>query len=496
MSGDGGRPRKRRKSFVMNIMEKMGFGGGQDDEEQQQEPPAAAEQPRSTESVGGSAAAAATAPAASRLSSQSHRSRQTLQQAAHSALRALGESGADDAGAAGAASTSKARGKGKGKGKVKSEAEEGEDEEKDVSSGKGKGKGKGRARRGGEPVVKTENDNSAGSSAELDDLTEDEALSSLTYGGKPLVNMRVVDCKDALTKLDLRCTGNLPELRLRLARRLCSDLAEGTPGLAGMQGFEGASSPGSGLEFSEKPSARGARRQRRRTSTMLKKGPDTKDSPIVISCSDDESNASALTEAPAAAGAAAVPSVADTSVAAVASAGTSAVEAMPERGGKRKREARDANEAEAEAEAEVSKQTKTKTTAPTKALAKALADGPKPGMTVAELREAVKALGLKPKGRKKSDLEECWLEAAKGAGKKGEGKQAGAGSGEGKRGRTPPVAGDAEPSIDGVRVKDMKVRIFFLLFVSTSKRALGCYRTGWRKVDLAQISCSSLSWHA
>lgn len=493
MSGDGGRPRKRRKSFVMNIMEKMGFGGGQDDEEEQQEPPAAVEQPGRAETVGRSAAAAT--PAAPRLPSQSRRSRQTLQEAARSALRALGESGADHD-AAGAASTSKARGKGKGKGKVKSEAGEGEDEEEDVSSrtGKGKGKGKGRARRGGDPVpvVKTENDNSAGSSADLDDLTEDEALTSVTYGGKPLVNMRVADCKDALTKFDLRCTGNLPELRLRLARRLCSDLAQGTPGLAGIQGFEGASSPGSGLEFPEKPSARGARRQRRRTSTMLKKGPDTKDSPIIISGSDDESNARASAETPAAAGAAAVPPVVDTSVTAVASADTSALEAMPQRSGKRKRAARDATEAEAEAE--VSKQTKTKTTPPTKALAKALADGPKPGMTFAELREAVKALGLKPKGRKKSDLEECWLEAAKGTAKEGEGKQAGAGAGEGRRGRTPPLAGDAEPSVDGVRVKDMKVSIIVLFFVRTSKRALGCYRTGRCKGDMAHVSCSSLPW--
>lgn len=505
MSGDGGRPRKRRrKSFVMTIMEKIGLGGGHDEEvekeeEQQKQPAAAAEQAGSAETVGGTAAATS---AASRSPAQSRRSRQTLQEAARSALRALGESGADDAAAAAAAasSTSKARGKGKGKRRVTSEAEEDEDEGKDVSrkvKGKGKGKGKERARRGGDAAVKTESANSARLSTDVDDRTEDEALASLTYGGKPLMSMRIADCKGALTKLGLSCAGKLPELRLLLAQRLCSDLAEGTPGLAGMQGFEGARSPGSGLESPEEPSARGARRQRRRSTTVLKKGPDTRDSPIVVSGSDDESNASAAAEATAtaSAAAAAVPPAVNTSVTAVASADTSALEAMPERRGKRTRVARDTADAEAEAEAEVSKETKT--ASKTKPLAQMLADGPKAGMKFAELREAVKALGLKPKGRKKSDLEECWAEAAKSTGKKVEGEQAGAagaGAAGERRGRTPVPAGDPGPSVAGVPVKSMKVKIVIQLgvYLVRFSKWTGA-RVTWR---VSYLCCSPLTVRA
>lgn len=298
--------------------------------------------------------------------------------------------------------------------------------------------------------MKTEVGDTAESTGSLDVWTEDEALSSLRYDRTPLLTMRVADLRDALSKSGLSHAGNQRELRVRLARRLCSDLAAGAPGLASMEGFEVASSAaasGAPVSVSEAPSARGARLQRRRTSTLLKKGPDTRDSPIVISGSDDESDVSAAAaEAPAAAASAAAAST---------SAEAPAPSPTPGRRGKRTRAARDADETP-QAEAKGTK---------TKPQGKALAD-----MSFADLQKEVKALGLKPKGRKRSDLEDCLRKAAKeGApqeeGEEGRGAKAGVGVEVGKRGRgrTPVPANDSGASlslsIEGTAIKDMKVII-------------------------------------
>ncbi|CAN0131491.1 unnamed protein product, partial [Ectocarpus sp. 8 AP-2014] len=395
--------------------------------------------------------------AASRSPVRGRGSKQTLQEAARSALRALGQ---PPAAAAPAAASGSAGGKRKGKGKAGSGADdedaEEEDEENDVPKARGKGRGKGPSR--GRTVVKTE---SAGGrvSADLDDWTEGEALASLRYAGKPLMTMRVADLKVALVALGLAYAGNQPELRMRLARRLCADLAGGSPGMASMEGFAtSASSPDSGLESSEQSSAREARRIKRRTLRTLGQkgaGADTKDCPIVIA-SDDEANASdAGAEAPSSP-ASGSPPAADTPAAA---AGASSVGPPPE-----------AEEAEAPVL--------------TEDLAMEFEAGPKPSMTVAELRSLMTRFGLKPKGRKKSDLIGCWAEAVKARcsmKEDGEKEKAGASGVEGGRRGRRDVAEDEDPeaSVDGVRVADMKVATLKL-----HVERMGLKATGHLKADL------------
>lgn len=457
---------KKRSSFIGTVMGIVGLGGGGNGGGREEEEPhtaTAATAPVSPTPDAGARAATASpdgtrhdanssqgtptrghaggvgsASAASRSPVRGRGSKQTLQEAARSALRALGQ---PPAAAAPAAASGSAGGKRKGKGKAGSGADdedaEAEDEEEDVPKANGKGRGKGPSR--GRAVVKTE---SAGGrvSADLDDWTEGEALASLRYAGKPLMTMRVVDLKDALVALGLAYAGNQPELRMRLARRLCAGLAGGSPGMASMEGFAtSASSPGSGLESSEQSSAREARRIKRRTLRTLGKkgaGADTKDCPIVIA-SDDEANASdAAAEAPSSSPASGSPPPAD---APATPAGASSVGPPPE-----------AEEVEAPVL--------------TEALAVEFEAGPKPSMTVAELRSLMTRFGLKPKGRKKSDLIGCWAEAVKARRSMkeegGEQKAGAAGVEGGRRGRRD-VAEDEDPeaSVDGVRVADMKVRI-------------------------------------
>lgn len=523
MSGSGGtsKSRKRRQSFlgaaVGAVMGLAGLGGGQQQQSEDEElgPPAKetasspshkpAHKPRAARSSnrdreasgGGSAAAAAPPPSSSSSRSPlagkslSRSSRQTLQEAAGSALRALGGSppgvseGTPPVVAVAVAAEANAGSKGKGKGKVKSEDNDGEDqneEDQGVSrniKGKGKGKGKGKVGRGDGAVVKTEVGGSAGMSAkaDLEPWTEREALERLRYEGQPLMSMRVAELKDALSKAGLSCAGNQPELRIRLGQRLCSDLAAGTPGLASMVGFEVV---GVGSTVSRgRVSARDARRQKRRTSTMLKKGPDTKGEPIVISGSDEESESESESEndastdaaqapAPAAAAAAAAPTVSQTAAAVDYDASVTAAsaekvsESTTGRRGKRTRAARDAADTTGAAAETETKTAATAVHESNAALAKELANGPTPGMAFGELQKRVKALGLKPKGRKRSDLEDCWREAAKRTRKGAVKKEEGGGKGGSAADEAENGDGDGGggPSLGGVAVKDMKVRVF------------------------------------
>lgn len=497
---------KKRNSFIGTVMGIVGLGsggtGGGEEEDgphtaAAEEAPAPAAPLSPTADAGATAATASpdgtrgddanspqgtpighargvgSASAASRSPARLHDSKQTLQEAARSALRALGQPPAAAAPAAAAASAgSTGGGQRKGKGKARSSADdedaESELEEDDVPKAKGKGREKGPRR--GRLVVKTE---SAGGtvSEDLDDWTEGEALASLRYARQPLMTMRVADLKDALVALGLAHAGNQPELRMRLARRLCADLAGGSPGMASMEGFAtSATSPGSGLESSEQSSAREARRIKRRTlRTFGKKGAgvDTKDSPIVIA-SEDEANASDAADHPEAPSSPAggSPPAAD---APATAAGASSVAPPPE-----------VEEAEAPVLSE--------------ALAEEFEAGPKSSMTVAELRSSMTRFGLKPKGRKKSDLIGCWAEAVKSrrSMKKeggGEGEVGAAGAEGGRRGRRD-LAEDEDPeaSVDGVRVVDMKVRNgggCFVLFLAPTAQLS---ESVWKSLAKLEIS--------
>ena len=92
-----------------------------------------------------------------------------------------------------------------------------------------------------------------------------------------------------------------------------------------------------------------------------------------------------------------------------------------------------------------------------------LAAGPKPGMTRAELLEAVKSLGLKPRGARKMDLEACWHEAVKSRAKEkssegDEGQDVRQGKGGGDWGGEKEDK-EAQPSVAGVPVMTMTVAI-------------------------------------
>ena len=112
-----------------------------------------------------------------------------------------------------------------------------------------------------------------------------------------------------------------------------------------------------------------------------------------------------------------------------------------------------------------------------------LAAGPKPGMTRAELLEAVKSLGLKPRGARKMDLEACWHEALKSRAKEkssegDEGQDVRQGKGGGDWGGEKEDK-EAQPSVAGVPVMTMTVAI-----LRKHVRNMGLKPSGHLKADL------------
>ena len=112
-----------------------------------------------------------------------------------------------------------------------------------------------------------------------------------------------------------------------------------------------------------------------------------------------------------------------------------------------------------------------------------LAAGPKPGMTRAELMEAVKSLGLKPKGARKVDLEACWHEAVKSRAKEkssegDEGQDARQGKGHGDWGGKKEDK-EAQPSVAGVPIMTMTVAA-----LRKHVRGMGLKPSGRLKADL------------
>lgn len=491
-----GRPPKRRKSAAQLFLGMIGLGREKEEEpvdaaahdaDYAAQPRKATTGPRTTraarsrgEAAGDDAGAGGAASVAFRPPSQPRGSVQTLQEAARSALRALGEAG-PDSGVSKGVENKKAKGKGKGRGRFK-EGEAGEEDEEDEEEDKIAGvtdESEDSGRRNGRAAVKTEGAGGMAVSDDLDEWTELEALGSLSYNGKPLMTMLVAELRDTLTELGLSHAGRQPDLRVRLARRLCSDLAVGTPGAATMAGFGLLGLPRANVETSEAPSARDARHQRRRASLALKplrKGPETKDSPIVISSSDDEEDTSAIAETTATAASSVSGMVGSSTVA--ASAENPSSDGAHGRRGKRTRAMRDATEpADKHKSAEDAKVDSPDA-------------GPKPGMTMAELWNGVKALGLKPKGRRKADLEACWRDAVSGATKDQErGKEGdGAERAEGAKARSQEaVAETPEASVGGVRVVDMKVWM-----LKEHVEAMGLKPAGHLKADLQHCLCEAL----
>ena len=112
-----------------------------------------------------------------------------------------------------------------------------------------------------------------------------------------------------------------------------------------------------------------------------------------------------------------------------------------------------------------------------------LAAGPKPGMTRAELMEAVKSLGLKPRGARKVDLEACWHEAVKSRAKEkssegDEGQDARQGKGHGDWGGKKEDK-EAQPSVAGVPIMTMTVAA-----LRKHVRGMGLKPSGRLKADL------------
>ena len=112
-----------------------------------------------------------------------------------------------------------------------------------------------------------------------------------------------------------------------------------------------------------------------------------------------------------------------------------------------------------------------------------LAAGPKPGMTRAELLEAVKSLGLKPRGARKVDLEACWHEAVKSRAKEkssegDEGQDARQGKGHGDWGGKKEDK-EAQPSVAGVPIMTMTV-----VALRKHVRGMGLKPSGHLKADL------------
>ena len=112
-----------------------------------------------------------------------------------------------------------------------------------------------------------------------------------------------------------------------------------------------------------------------------------------------------------------------------------------------------------------------------------LAAGPKPGMTRAELLEAVKSLGLKPRGARKVDLEACWHEAVKSRAKEkpsegDEGQDVRQGKGHGYwSGKKEDK--EAQPSVAGVPIMTMTVAS-----LRKHVRGMGLKPSGHLKADL------------
>lgn len=379
-------------------------------------------------------------------------SRQTLREAARAALRALGGDLSD-----GESTSTPNRGRQPSQDKSRAaDAVEHENtgdwdeepEEDGVRAGEGaeKGKGKGRA------AVKTEDCKGDISTFHTSTWTEKEALGSLLYRGRPLTSMYVADLKLALNECNLSDEGRKHDLRVRLARRLCSDLGAGAPGAAAMKGFGIPSLLPDISEQDSPSSARHARHYNRRKSltatAFLRKGPDTKKNPILVSSSDDEENGT-----PAAAAAAA-----DTAGENGLSSGGA--------GEHRFRRQRTAGTSPEPASGK----------AETESHEKSLAAGPQPGMTRAELRDAVKALGLKPKGTRKADLVACWREAMSSESRdeqKDKEDEDGSGTWDGR------PAEASEDALGGVRVLDMKVAMLEKYVAD-----MGLKPEGKRKADL------------
>ena len=120
-----------------------------------------------------------------------------------------------------------------------------------------------------------------------------------------------------------------------------------------------------------------------------------------------------------------------------------------------------------------------------------LAAGPKPGMTRAELLEAVKSLGLKPRGARKVDLEACWHEAVKSRAKEkssegDEGQDARQGKGHGDWGGKREDK-EAQPSVAGVPIMTMTVAA-----LRKHVRGMGLKPSGHLKADLQRCLWDNL----
>ncbi|CAN0058464.1 unnamed protein product, partial [Sphacelaria rigidula] len=352
----------------------------------------------------------------SRSPSKRRKPQPTLQESARVALLVL------EGDAANERPVARVGGKGKSRKKAtaKNTGEQDETERDDAVDGKAgpseghRGKGKGRNKG---PALVGANDaggvSVSGDGAHLEQWTKDEALDSLLYKGKPMVDMKVGDLRTALAALELSESGRKPELRMRLAQRLYSDIAGGVIGAGSMKGFSiGIPSDDMNESAPEAPTSRAARHLNRRrpvlSTTFLRKGPDTRDDPILISSSDDEAAAAAAAEQT-----------------------------------QTQTQTQIQQEAEEESEAAISEaQTAT-------VQDEYLAAGPQPGMTLADMRKAVKALGLKPAGTRKVHFEACWRDAVSGENK--------GGPDDTEEESEEETAGEEADTIDGVLVADMKV---------------------------------------
>lgn len=316
-----------------------------------------------------------------------------------------------------------------------------------ASQGKARGKGKGKSKRAndGKDTDDASTDHEDfelfSGIAEKEPLisrnmwTEAKVFDSLLYKGKPLVRLLVAEMRAILDSLGLEDKGKQRELRVRLAHRLLSDIANGESDAATLQGFDVEESVDS-IQHSESRTARGARHEKRRAAAVLLRSPKTKEDPILISSSDDE----------------------DANVtAAVVRSSTTATPRKPN-------------------EDDIRKSTTSSTEAKMKAATqqllttaqfKALTAGPNPDMTVAELRRAIKAFGLKPTSSRKSDLIACWRDAA-----------------ESEKTRATEVV---EGSVGGMRVRDMTVSV-----LKKHLSDMGVKPVGRLKADLQESLCEAL----
>lgn len=491
---DDQRPPKRRKSAAQVFLGMIGLGGGNENLASVSADPIANSAPSQELAVNDMASedtSLATSPVVGGREAKANSgdgggggfspssktrcpSKQMLQETARSALLALSDA-PPSAAPPGVVGMAPRKSKGKGKDKGTGSLKHGEKEVLGV------------VRKGvsvGSVTVKAELVVGSGVLTGLPEWTESEALGSLRYNKKPLMTMLVADLREALETLSLSPAGSKPELRLRLARRLYSDIAAGYTSVATVKGFEVLAPPISTEGASEMSSARGARHQKRRVSlaiTSLCKGPNTKDKPIVVSSSDDEDDAgAAVVNPPSTAVANTAPNEDEDGTSTAAGCTEISVFGRASgRSGKRTRLMRYAKDPA------VAKETRINADAP----AGEITAGPKPGMTLAELRRGVKALGLKPKGTRKADLEACWRDAVSITTKEEhkeedvEGTKVG-GQG-GKIGEQ--ATEEAEALLGGVRVLNMKV---FTLKKHVQEMSLK--PAGHLKVDLQRCLCEAL----